>query len=129
MDTKINVNDVVKFKLPELVRPSLGTVTQVYQITDALDPGLVDQKMYVVECGLELVRIWDDLIIDVYKKVDVGLVTEWIVWGGWEGNYDKRIEGVKCSKCGYSHPKVYNTLDNLYKQCPKCRSEMSIKII
>lgn len=67
----INVGDIVKFKTQEMGRASLGEVTQVYQIKDALDPGLIGESMYIVEYDPRylLEHIWDDLIIDVYKKV------------------------------------------------------------
>jgi predicted RNA-binding Zn-ribbon protein involved in translation (DUF1610 family) len=52
----------------------------------------------------------------------------WLTWAGWCGNHDMRIEESKCSKCGFIHPTVYKTLDNLSKVCPNCGSEMSVKL-
>ena len=48
----------------------------------------------------------------------------WIVWGGWAGNHDQRIEDAQCSKCGYKHYTVYGSLSKLNAVCPKCGSSM-----
>lgn len=53
---------------------------------------------------------------------------DWLVWGGWVGNHDMRIEGAKCSNCSFVHPTVFKSLDNLYKICPNCGSKMSVKV-
>ncbi len=49
----------------------------------------------------------------------------WIIWGGWKGNHDRRIDDAKCSNCGFIHPTVYNSIDNLNRYCPLCNSEMT----
>lgn len=54
-------------------------------------------------------------------------IADWLVWGGWAGNHNKRIEDTICSNCGFKHPTVYETTRNLYKYCPNCNSEMKIK--
>lgn len=53
--------------------------------------------------------------------------TSWIYWSGWSGNHDKRIEDAKCLKCGYIHPTVYGSLDNLSKYCPGCGRKIKEK--
>jgi predicted Zn-ribbon and HTH transcriptional regulator len=50
----------------------------------------------------------------------------WIVWGGWRGNHDQRIEDAKCSNCGFEHPTVYGSLKLLNSHCPRCNSKMSV---
>ena len=50
----------------------------------------------------------------------------WEVWAGWKGNHDQRIENAHCSKCGYNHPTVYNSLRNLNKYCPNCGCTMMV---
>ena len=50
----------------------------------------------------------------------------WLVWSGWSGNCDKRIEDAKCSTCGYEHPTVYGSLDKLSKCCPGCGRTMKV---
>jgi len=52
---------------------------------------------------------------------------DWLVWAGWRGNHDCRIEGTKCSNCGFEHPTVYGSTDKLYAACPNCNSVMNIK--
>ena len=44
----------------------------------------------------------------------------WRTWGGWKGNHDQRIEGAKCSNCGWLHPTVYGSLTLLSEFCGKC---------
>ena len=63
----------------------------------------------------------------------------WIYWPGWSGNHDQRIDDAVCSVCGYNHETVRLDLSNgetsssvhvpdkLSKQCPKCKSKMSIE--
>lgn len=50
----------------------------------------------------------------------------WLIWGEWKGNHDQRIEYATCSKCGYVHPTVFKSVDNLAKYCPSCKREMSV---
>lgn len=52
---------------------------------------------------------------------------EWIYWEGWRGNYDCRIDGARCSLCGYSHETVYNVTnpkESLSNYCPNCGAKM-----
>jgi len=49
----------------------------------------------------------------------------WDLWGGWRGNHDRRIEDATCSNCGYIHPKVFKSLDNLVSICPVCKRKMT----
>jgi|GEM_PF-6498983 len=49
---------------------------------------------------------------------------QWKTWGGWSGNHDQRIEQSECTNCGYKHPTVYRSLDNLSKHCSHCGYEM-----
>ena len=51
---------------------------------------------------------------------------KWLYWPGWEGNHDRRIEGAKCSYCGWEHPTVYGSTDKLGKICYSCHSRMSV---
>lgn len=48
----------------------------------------------------------------------------WDFWLGWGGNHDQRIDDAKCSSCGWKHPTVYRSTDNLQKTCPSCGSKM-----
>jgi len=59
-------------------------------------------------------------------SVDSKKTAHWLVWTGWSGNCDKRIENAKCSKCDYTHPTVYGSLAKLSNYCPGCGREMSI---
>ena len=54
---------------------------------------------------------------------------QWIVWKGWIGNHDRRIDDAKCSNCGFAHPTVFLTLDKLGKYCPSCGRKMTVKEI
>lgn len=54
-----------------------------------------------------------------------GKTAMWIVWPGWEGNHDRRIEDAKCSSCGYRHETVYGSLRRLSSLCPGCGSKMN----
>jgi ribosomal protein S27AE len=59
----------------------------------------------------------------------------WLLWEGWAGNHDKRIEEATCSRCGYVHAVVRKTfgsgetnrdiLNKLSPYCPACGAEMS----
>lgn len=49
---------------------------------------------------------------------------EWVYWGGWCGNHDKRIEDATCSNCGYRHPTVKGSPELLGDYCPCCKSKM-----
>ena len=51
----------------------------------------------------------------------------WLYWIGWQGNHDQRIEDAICSRCGYEHETVYQSLDNLSEYCPRCGRIMSTK--
>jgi hypothetical protein len=53
----------------------------------------------------------------------------WIIWGGWKGNHDKRIDGAKCSNCGCVHPIVRGSTELLSEVCVKCKSIMTVKEI
>ena len=50
----------------------------------------------------------------------------WVYWDGWKSNHDRRIEDAVCSQCGYKHPTVYGSLDNLAQICPWCKSQMRV---
>lgn len=49
----------------------------------------------------------------------------WEIWSRWRGNHDHRIDRPRCSHCGYEHKTVYR-LEDLPKNCPCCKSEMSV---
>lgn len=51
----------------------------------------------------------------------------WLIWAGWTGNHDQRIEDATCTNCGYKHPTVHRSTSNLGKFCGSCQSVMSIK--
>jgi len=51
----------------------------------------------------------------------------WLVWGGWSGNHDQRIDNARCSNCGYIHETVKGSLAKLSKFCGGCSSEMTVK--
>lgn len=82
---------------------------------------------------------WQDLFYECEKcnitiyiyKIEEGLVmrgkANWIIWAGWRGNHDQRIDDAKCSKCGYKHFTVYNSPEKLSNYCPNCGSKMSIE--
>lgn len=55
---------------------------------------------------------------------DSGYVAEWKYWDGWEGNCNKRIDDAKCSNCGYEHPTVIKSPDNLSNYCANCGAKM-----
>jgi len=75
----------------------------------------------------------DQLGFDIVEKKievpieDVKPKADWLVWSGWSGNHDKRIDDAECSKCGFIHPIVFESLENLYAICPTCGSRMSVK--
>jgi len=52
--------------------------------------------------------------------------TSWLYRSGWSGNHDKPIENAKCLKCGYIHPTVYDSLENLSKYCPGCGRKVKV---
>lgn len=68
--------------------------------------------------GVDLASGPDSTVIPEKRKPKAS----WVVWPGWSGNHDRRIEDAKCSNCGYEHPKVYGrTLSTI---CPSCKSPM-----
>ena len=92
------------------------------------------------KCGREEPRI--EPYCNCGAKMDCEEMTtqgHWIYWPGWSGNHDQRIDDAVCSVCGYQHETVRLDLSNgetsssvhvpdkLSKQCPKCKSKMSIE--
>lgn len=55
-----------------------------------------------------------------------GKTANWIIWSGWSGNHDQRIDDAKCSGCGYVHPTVYGSVKKLSAICPGCKSKMGV---
>lgn len=66
-------------------------------------------------------------MFNLINKEPVETTCDWIVWSGWAGNHDARIEGATCSRCGYKHPTVYQSTSLLSKKCPGCGATMGIR--
>lgn len=78
---------------------------------------------------LEICRYFANQIMELPTINPDDLVKhgEWIYWEGWRGNYDCRIDGARCSLCGYSHETVYNVTnpkESLSNYCPNCGAKM-----
>lgn len=60
------------------------------------------------------------------KDETLSKTANWEIWAGWVGNHNKRIEDAKCSNCGYKHPTVYESTNQLSRYCPNCNCLMSV---
>jgi predicted Zn-ribbon and HTH transcriptional regulator len=65
-------------------------------------------------------------IQDNIKNENNKAKANWLVWAGWAGNHDQRIEDAECSECGCVHYTVFKSLNNLSRYCPSCKSEMAV---
>jgi len=74
----------------------------------------------------ELQELYDSQLLKDSQKAESEEkeTANWIVWAGWSGNHDQRIERATCSSCGYIHKTVYRSLDNLSPTCPNCNKKM-----
>ena len=83
-------------------------------------------------------------MIDIFPKEKINDDTptevvnhgDWVFWGGWCGNHDRRIEDATCSECGYKHPTVRwekgdvnneSVLNKLAHKCPRCGAKMGYR--
>jgi len=58
------------------------------------------------------------------KQNQKDLHGHWVIWEGWRGNHDHRIDNAVCSDCGFvNHSIVYDPKD-LFDFCPKCGIKM-----
>ena len=59
-------------------------------------------------------------------EIDDVYDAHWLIWAGWVGNHDKRIEVAECNKCGYVHDTVFGSTEQLPKNCPRCSRKMGV---
>ena len=93
---------------------------------------VVNSKAKTISLAIEIMNSaleeYDNSILSCIEKTEeLQDCADWLIWAGWMGNHDRRIDDAKCSKCGYIHHTVFGSVEKLSKHCLSCRSNMSIQ--
>ena len=131
---RLNIKPGERYEICKSVHAEANAIIQAAKHGVAIDgadlyvtdtPCFMCRRM-IVNAGIKNVYVKGILWDQTEKRLESPRAA-WLVWGGWKGNHDRRIEGAKCLKCGYIHPTVYNSLENLSKYCPSCGDQMLTK--
>lgn len=68
----------------------------------------------------EFLKVDSDDTSDDTADTKNSTLTKWSIWSGWRNTRDKRIQNATCIVCGYVHPTVFKSPQNLPTKCPRC---------
>jgi len=100
-----------------------GIPSSGIQVFDVFDPSRQPEG---VSCLSNIAKDITDQAQNKLKAAEKSERANWIVWAGWKGNHNQRIDNAKCSKCGLIHPTVKGSLSKLSPICPNCGSTMGV---